>query len=359
MKIFPFFFVLTICSYFLMNSWSCVKSGNNYQIALDSLNNALLYSTDAYATIKSGELSDIDEVGFCWNETGKPTIDDKVQSGGTPAIFKIFHTVVGLSSDKTYYVRAFMKGEDFLVYSDEMAIKTWDGKAADVEGNIYQGTQVGNQGWLTENLRSTKYADGTSISTGNGSNRSYWYGSGHSFVPNFDTDINNDGLLDEQDSLLYVQEYGLLYSWYAANNFYDPVDNASLAGMRVVEDVRDICPAGFHIPTNMDWQDLRNYLSLTHGPAGNAVYLTSQTGWLDGLNGNDTYGFNLKPNAYWHEPNASHSNILGRSAFMWLSTEANSDNAEYLQADNLDKQFISGVIGKGIHGLCVRCIKDK
>ncbi len=360
MKLASAFLLVVICLLLSIGTWSCRESGNNdHSISLDSLNNVLLSSADGFVTINSPELSDIDEVGFCWNVTGTPTVEDEIFVWGKPFSNKLNTTIKGFEPDQSYFVRAFARGAGFLVYSEEKNLKTWNGKAQDVEGRMYKGVQVGNQGWIGENLRTTKYADGSPININNGSNRTYWYGSGHTYVPNFDTDINGDGLLDATDSLLYVEKFGLLYSWYAANNVYDPIKNPALAGKKIRAEVRDVCPAGWHIPTAEEWQELQNWLQIEHKTSDVAVFLTSKTGWAENLNGFDTYGFGLLPGGYWHTPDASHSNLIGRAAFLWLATEDNDANARYVQGDNLDQRFITGTVGKAIHGFCIRCIKDK
>ncbi len=359
MKFLKALLCFSIFGIFVSTNWRCVENLPLLKINIDSLNNALLFSVDAFSTVTADDFMSIQEVGYCWNTTGAPTVQDSLRSLGKPQIVKIEGTVESFSPGKTYFIRAFVRSVSDLAYSEEKTFSTWGGKASDADGNIYTGTQIGNQGWLAENLRSTRYSNGLPIDIGNASNRTYWYGSQHKFVPNFDDDIDGDGDLDAQDSILFVQEYGLLYSWFAAANIYDHQNVPALLDKKVYTAVRDVCPKGFHLPSDRDFQDLRNFLTTKHGPDGYAHHLTTKSGWLDGLNGLDTYRFGLKPSAYWHEPDATHSNILGRVAFLWGSDNINDANAFYLQTDNLDKKFVTGIIGKSQHALCVRCLKDK
>ncbi|MBK8566017.1 MAG: hypothetical protein IPN76_22420 [Saprospiraceae bacterium] len=342
----------------LTSTCGCKEFFPKHSVHLDSLNNVLLYSVMAHATISSNDFEEVTEAGFCWNETGDPTILDNVATIGAPATKAINGAVIdSLAPNKTYFVKTFIKGDGFVKFSNELEVQTWDGEVTDIEGNVYKGVQIGNQGWLAECLRCTKYPDGSPIDIGSGSNRIYWYGSGHQYVPGFDTDIDGNGMIDNQDSLLYVEEYGLLYSWYAANNFYDHKDDPSLEGKRIRPNVRDICPIGFHIPTYNEFQDLRNYLGQIHTHEEAGLHLISATGWKDGLQGLDTYGFNFKPGGYWIDPDFSQtSNLLGRVAIAWLSTDGNPANAESWGASTT---VGNSYIGKGIHALCVRCIKDQ
>lgn len=344
----------------LFPHWRCVPDGPNLDVRLDSLNNALLYSVDAYARIVTSDLDEVAESGFCWNKTGNPTINDAVMPLGKPLINTMNTSVGPLEPGANYYLRAYAKtAGGAVVYSGEKTLTTWDGKLQDAEGRQYTGVQIGNQGWMAENLRTTRYADGSPIDIGQGSNRTYWYGSGHAYVPNFDQDIDQDGDFDAQDSLLYVNQYGLLYSWYAANNEYDPAPNAALQGKKVRPGLRDVCPQGWHLPTYEEWEALRNYLAAQYGYDDYAHHLTATSGWLDGLNGLDTYGFRILPNGYWHEPSATHTNLIGRAAFLWNSSSVNDANGGYVQIDNFDKTIYTSFIGKSQHALCVRCLKNK
>lgn len=337
--------------------WGGCNPGPDIQVYLDSLSNPLLRTVDAVGRITTDELGAVKEVGYCWNETGNPTVTDQRMVIGKPLILDLSATVGTFEPAKKYYLKAYAQhssGDVF--YSQEQEFTTWDGTLQDVEGRLYKGVQIGNQGWMAENLRTTRYADGTPIHIGTGiaNNRTYWYGSNHAYVPGFDQDIDQDGDFDAQDSLLYVNQHGLLYTWHAAANEFQ-----TFPGQKVRPFLTDICPKGWHLPSDMEFQDLRNFLAVQYGYGEYAHHLTSKTGWLDGLNGLDTYGFNMRPGGYWHEPSASHTNLLGRAAYLWMSTSGNDANAFYVQMDNVDKKFVTGIIGKKEHALCVRCLKDK
>jgi uncharacterized protein (TIGR02145 family) len=352
--------LLLSLSALLSTNWRCtIFEGDDFSIQIDSLNNPLLYSVDVYALLNTDDLGEVVEVGFCWNQTGNPTIEDSTLIFLNPAIKEIQATVSNLSPSTTYFLRAFTRNDKKLVYSQTVEFTTWDGTLTDVEGHPYKGTQVGNQGWMAENLRATKYADGSPITINNGTNRIYWYGSGHTYVPNFDQDIDQDGDFDATDSLLYVEEYGLLYSWFGANNVYDHSTDLALLGKKIAPNVRDICPEGWHLPAQIEIQTLTNYLASIYGYEAYAHHLTTQTGWFDNLNGLDTYQFSMKPGGLWHDPMATHTNLLKQVAYLWTSTEGNEDNGAFAGMDNLDKRIYTSFIGKAQHALCIRCIKNK
>jgi len=187
----------------------------------------------------------------------------------------------------------------------------------DIDGNSYHTTIIGTQVWLVENLKVTKYNDGTDIPlwANNFSPGYCWYNSDQS---NFNT-------------------YGALYNWYAVNT-------------------KKICPKGWHVPSEEEWQTLTLYL----GGAKTAAYKLKESGtehWNSPNDGatNET-GFTALPGGY----NASSGFILiGSNGLWWSSTEYNifPSNAIVRGMD-----FYGGLV-RYSHApyswlLSVRCIKD-
>jgi uncharacterized protein (TIGR02145 family) len=126
---------------------------------------------------------------------------------------------------------------------DDSAIK-------DIDGNIYTSVIIGEQEWLVQNLRTTRFRDGSAIPL-----------------------VTEAGIWSElstpaycwyyNDKITFGSYYGALYNWYA------------------VADSRDICPTGWHIPTDAEFTELETFLT-------NEYQLPN--GW-DDLNG---IGNNLK-----------------------------------------------------------------
>ena len=86
----------------------------------------------------------------------------------------------------------------------------------DMEGNAYRTVKIGNQLWLAENLRSTKFQDGSQVNTG--------------FIPE-----------DNADNLF---KYGRLYNWHDA------------------ADQRNLCPVGWRVATDDDWKELERAIGM-------------------------------------------------------------------------------------------------
>jgi uncharacterized protein (TIGR02145 family) len=97
----------------------------------------------------------------------------------------------------------------------------------DADGNVYQTVEIGNQVWTVENLRTTKFDDGSAIPLV--TDTAAWKGNTTPAYCWYDNDT------------IYKTKYGALYNWYA-------VDNKKLA------------PKGWHVPSDAEWNTLQNYL---------------------------------------------------------------------------------------------------
>ncbi len=153
-------------------------------------------------------------------------------------------------------------GWDFEAYNGTDWVSLTDGRTApayDPDGNEYKTIKIGNQIWFTENLRTTKYADGSSINFvtdntqwANASSGAYcWY----------------------QNNNIHETPEGKLYNWYAAS------------------DNRNLCPEGFRVPTVSDFNTLIDYLGGTD-VAGGQLKQKGFTTWKDPNEGaTDAVGF--------------------------------------------------------------------
>ncbi len=120
----------------------------------------------------------------------------------------------------------------FLAQSCEKEKKK-SGLPADGDGNTYDTLVFGTQVWLTENLKTTKYNDGTPIPLAE-ENES-WASSGRGTYCWYQ---NNPG---------YKDAYGAIYNWYAAQLS------------------KDICPVGYHVPTKAEWETLIDFFNNSPG----------------------------------------------------------------------------------------------
>ncbi|MBR4217775.1 MAG: fibrobacter succinogenes major paralogous domain-containing protein [Bacteroidales bacterium] len=215
----------------------------------------------------------------------------------------------------------------------------------DVDGHKYDAVRIGNQVWMAENLRTTKYADGTEIP--------------------LDTVVVPSRYYPDNNAA-NVEKYGYLYNWEAVMN--GELD--TLHGR-----VQGICPTGWHVPSDVEWQELLDYVWTQVNP--NKAYdkpakaLASTEGWLpssnDGSPGcdpskNNSTGFSALPAGI---AVISDENIIleisymGHYAYFWSSDyDIVSEQFYYGKSwwlDNMDSELRNEMLmGAG----SVRCLRD-
>lgn len=232
-----------------------------------------------------------------------------------------------------------------LVTVTNIAIAT--GTITDIDGNVYKTVKIGNQEWMTENLRVTKYNDGSEI-TKITSNRT-WDSCYYKSIPAY-CYYNNTTNADS------IKKFGALYNWYAV-------------------DTKKLAPAGWHVPTDSEWTVLENYLIL-HGfnwdgaPDYNKIAksLAAKTDWetstTTGVIGNDLTKNNSS--GFSALPGGSHvTSGLGGSLYLqsssghwWSATEHDASIAwsRWLHYD-YDRLVRASTEGKSF-GFSVRLLRD-
>jgi uncharacterized protein (TIGR02145 family) len=152
---------------------------------------------------------------------------------------------------------------------------------SDIDGNNYNTVLIGTQCWTKENLKVTKYNNGTVIPDRTLS----WLGA------------PAEGARTEYIGQTgYVATYGYLYNWYAAKGI-------SVTGVIASTDTLNICPTGWHVPTYAEW----NTLILFIDPAAN---FSNTIG-----NPSLTAGGKMKEiSSLWNGPNVGADNLTGFSA---------------------------------------------
>ncbi|MCX6245753.1 MAG: fibrobacter succinogenes major paralogous domain-containing protein [Bacteroidetes bacterium] len=196
------------------------------------------------------------------------------------------------------------------------------GTVTDIDGNIYHTDTIGTQVWMVENLKSTKYNDGTAIPLVTDSTA--W---SNLITPGYCW-YNND-------AATYKTTYGVLYNWYAVNT-------------------GKLCPAGWHIPTDADWTILTHYL--VDSVAGNKLKEKGTIHWASPNTGaTNESGFTALPGGY-RDGNAAFGNI-GNIGNWWSSSEIDSGSGWY-RLLGADLSFaIRGSSYKNT-GFSVRCVRD-
>jgi uncharacterized protein (TIGR02145 family) len=194
----------------------------------------------------------------------------------------------------------------------------------DIDGYVYRTVIIGNQQWMAENLKVSHYNDGTDI-------------------PNIQAPDEWSGLTTgawayHDNNQANNVKYGKLYNWYA-----------------VSPDNKNVCPTGWHVPTDAEWTVLTDYLGGA-SVAGGKMKEVGTTSWnfpnteaansslFTGLPGGGRYA------------NGNYGSIRN-GGYWWSSSEDAVGNAYYR-----DLNTYSGLAGSyGFNkrsGLSVRCLRD-
>lgn len=218
----------------------------------------------------------------------------------------------------------------------------------DFDGNIYSTTNINGQCWMAENLKTTHFSDGTEIPVA--ASYSIWTS----------LTINDPGYCYYGNDSSNIANYGFLYNWAAAMNG----DTSSTANP---SETNGICPTGWHLPGDVEWDELGEYIANAHGGMTNGYsftsdawkkvgkHLKSTTGWGSG-NGTDDYFFNGLSGGY-RAYSGTYTDI-DVSSNWWAATEFNSTLAWGWGLEDSSHKFLHLTLGYKSGGYSVRCIKD-
>jgi len=271
-------------------------------------------------TITSEGEAAITSKGICWSTNSTPTILDSKTTDGD-GISNFTSQLTDLTSNTKYYVRAYATNDFGTGYGNEISFTTREdtlGTVVDTVGNVYKTVKIGNQWWMAENLRTTKYRNGSDIV--NVTDSLVWSG------------LKTAAYCYNKNNVDNGSTYGALYNWYAVN------------------DARKLAPKGWHIATDEEWSALVTFLGLTPG-----TKLKSKTGWTSG-NGIDSYGFSALPGG--NRGNGGVFENIGTFGFWWSSTELTStNNAWFRYINNANPSVDKNYVNKS-NGYSIRCVKD-
>jgi len=199
----------------------------------------------------------------------------------------------------------------------------------DYDGNIYHIISIGSQEWLLENLKTTKYNDGTAIP--NVPDNTVW---STITTPAYAWYDNDEGS--------HKDPYGALYNWYAV----DPGSNGG----------KNICPVGWRVPTDDDWTDLTDHLGGL-SVAGGKMKEAGTTHWNPPNTGaTNESGFTGLPGGYRFYLNGVFDEMGNRGGW-WSATEGSATMARKRNLIHTEATAITGSSNKK-QGYSVRCIKD-
>lgn len=214
--------------------------------------------------------------------------------------------------------------------SEEIIIEY--GTLSDIENNQYVTVKIGDQWWMAENLRTSKFNDGTPL-----------------------TYIG----IEEEDTV-----------WSSNQEVAYAYINDSILGYlyngKVVMSDKNIAPEGWHIATDEDWKKLEETIGIPDSELdqtgwrgedeGEKLVSKYSAGWPEGglIFGSDAYGFNALPGGC--RIHDGRTNVSGNTAFWW--TKSDTDNElwyRYIDINNR-KIFRQHILKQ--YGMSIRCVKD-
>jgi uncharacterized protein (TIGR02145 family) len=205
------------------------------------------------------------------------------------------------------------------------------GTMTDQQGNVYKTIVIGTQEWMAENLKTPIYRNGNGIAnvTDNGQWQYLTTGSWCSY--------NNNSQ--------YECPYGKLYNWYA------------------VADPRNLCPTGWHVPTDAEWSVLINYLdpnanggNNVPNVAGGKLKSTGLQFWLS-PNQDATNESGFSGLAAGFRGDSGTSNFVGDNDIWWSSTVSSTSESWTRTLYSSTGSAIRNNLNKG-NGFSVRCLRD-
>ena len=183
---------------------------------------------------------------------------------------------------------------------------------------------IGTQVWMSENLHVKQFRNGEPILFAKTNEE--WMKAAQNKQPAW-CYFNDDSTT--------VKQQGLLYNWYAVN------------------DRRGLAPQGWHIPSNVDWEKLFDYLG---GKSVAGKKMKTKTGWTNDGNGTNETGFS----AYASGRRDKECKYKCQQVWgvWWSVTEASSDLAWSIGIVYLSDGISVSDEHQKFEGLSVRCLKD-
>ena len=226
-----------------------------------SLSTAEITSITSTSAISGGDITDdggenITARGITWSITPDWNIynDDEKIYGNGPGSGPFVSYMSNLNPGTTYYVKAYAVNAEGMAFGSTLSFTTpaknqipSDDSVSDIDGNFYKTIQIGTQIWMAENLKTTRYADGSAIPYM--TNDAEWSRLNYGSYDWYDSDASS-----------YKEPYGALYNWYAAS------------------DSRNVCPTGWHVPSS---SELTTLIAFLGGPdiAGGKVKEAGNGHW--------------------------------------------------------------------------------
>ncbi len=220
----------------------------------------------------------------------------------------------------------------------------------DIDGNIYQTVLIGEQRWMAENLKTTRYRDGSAIEFP-GDDSLEWENNTNGAYAWYNNDPGNKNI------------YGALYNWYA------------------VTSDKELCPAGWHVSTSADWARLISYLMgkykltnnegdmnaignklkscyMVNSPLGGECSTETHPRWdfFATTYGTDDYNFSALPGG--DRLHTGGFTSIGVYGFWWSVNTTDEDLLKKYHYINYDRSKVFSNFKHKNYGQSVRCVRN-
>jgi uncharacterized protein (TIGR02145 family) len=327
---------LTYATTYYLRAYATNSAGTAYGNEVTfTTGNLQINSLEESVTKAPGEAPDFGLKKF-YIITGSFSVLENAQRLKADLIAENFNAGIFINNNGMYRVSCYSSDDEsvtrtkcaeiiqlFPKYSDLwLLIKKESGTVTDIDGNIYQTVIIGTQIWIAENLKTTKYNDGTTIPlVTDGKTWASLTTPGYCWYDN--------------DAATNKNIYGAMYNGFTVNT-------------------GKLCPVNWHVPTDTEWTTLTNYLGGAN-IAGGKLKETGVSYWLSpNVGATNVTGFSARPGG--DRINLGDFVNIGVSGFWWSSTY-DLNGQRYRQIDYND-----GGIGRYFYfrqpGHSVRCIKD-
>jgi uncharacterized protein (TIGR02145 family) len=308
----------------------CVKDENQGTAVLPTVTTTLVSAITASTATSGGNITSdggasVTARGVCWSTSQNPTTTNSKTTDGT-GTSSFTSSLTSLTAGTLYYVRSYATNSVGTAYGTQESFTTSGGTAGtvtDADGNVYHTLTIGTQVWMVENLKTTRYNDGTSIP--NVTDKTTW------------KNLTTPGYCWYNNDIANKNIYGGLYNWFTVNT-------------------GKLCPTGWHVPTDAEWTTLITFLG-GESLAGGKMKETGTIHWQSPNSGaNNESGFTALPGGYCLFSDGDF--YLKSTEGDWWSSTEQSDDYAWLRYMNKTGTSSPRAYGNKKFGFSVRCIKD-
>lgn len=177
--------------------------------------------------------------GIVCDISGLPTVDNYLEISIDTLNIGMYECLINdLLPNNSYFIRAYATNREGTAYGDILSCKTlkthhsyiqFGEGVTDIDDNYYKSVIIGDQEWMAENLKTTRYQNGTTIEYP-GADYIAWQNNISGAYAWFANEIE------------WKDSYGALYNWHAVSNS------------------NGLCPVGWHVPSHDEWTQLEQYV---------------------------------------------------------------------------------------------------